>query len=626
MPITVAAYDEVILGGTAFKCVNSQVNVQELGTFERKITIGDYTKDSQNLLSTWIISDLSGGHGISDHITDATVNRYRYATLDVSRPNMWTKRLLVSTETGTAGAFWPLGDLLYSGNVEMYGAFGTDLHIWTESTDTWTDTTSNLAAAPVNNGVAFAGTGTLRLFIPLGATGYDTYTGAAHASVAASGSTPAAKEFVILSKMLVCLDTSNQLWWTTDGTAWTSFGADGKVDTSLTAYRLDTYRDGMDNPTLVISTNGGVWTFDPAGPTLYQQDLQYPMHPDQGLAATVWRGNYYVSVGMGIHDWNSGSGTISAMGLDRDDGLPYLYSFNSKIVDLFGSYNDLYALVQGSTADSIYPSVHRWTGFGWHAVWEASGTATVTRLYVSQARSTYRLWFGGGNNSYTSILPRSYTNPKVLISNSETTDYPLEASPGIPGLYVETGMNDMGMGGYRKIAHSVKVRTGFPETAPYNGIAVYYRTDEESAYTLLHPDGTPYTPAIGSDEYEVFTYWFKSDRTGVAFDEIELKLASQATSAFKYMTMDFIKIPRRNKAWTMTFDLSNSYDDTSPDTMATAIDDLIAADTITTMIHRGTTYYVRVASWSGTDFTGKGDDRGTRTVQILETRYDAIAS
>ena len=57
----------------------------------------------------------------------------------------------------------PLGDLLYSGNVEMYGAFGTDLHLWNESTDAWTDTTQNLTAAPVNSGVAFKGTGTLKL-------------------------------------------------------------------------------------------------------------------------------------------------------------------------------------------------------------------------------------------------------------------------------------------------------------------------------------------------------------------------------------------------------------------------------------------------------------------------------
>ena len=624
MPITVAGREEVILGGMAFKCVESRINVQELGTFERKITIGDYSKDSQDLLSTWIISDLSGGHGLADHQTDATVSRYRYATLDVSRPNMWTQRLAVTTETGTAGAFWPLGDLLYSGNIEMYGTFGTDLHIWDESTDAWTDTTSNLAAAPVNNGVSFAGTGTLRLFIPLGATGYDTYTGAAHASVAASGSTPAVREFVVFGQMLIALDTVNQLWWSTDGTAWTSFGVDGKVDTSLTAYRIDEIRDAMGNPTIAISTTGGVWVFDPGGPTLYRQDLQFPMHPDQGLAAVAWRGLYYVSVGMGLHSWNSSTGTIDAMGLDRDDGLPYLYSYNSKIVDLFGAYNEMYALVQGSTADSTYPTVQKWTGFGWHGVWEAAATATVTRLYVSQARSTYRLWFGGGNNSYTMNLPRSYTNNKTLIANSLAAL--LETPGSLPGQYLETGMNDMGMAGYKKIAHSVKLRVGFPQTNAANGHALYYRTNEEETYTLLYPDGTAYTPAVGSETYETATYWFKSDRTGVVFDEIELKLASQTRVPFKFLTMDFVKIPRRNKAWTMTFDLSSSYDDESPDSMADKIDTLLASDTFTTMIHRGTTYYVRVASWSGVDNTGAGDDRGMRTVQIIETRYDAVPS
>jgi hypothetical protein len=626
MPVTYTADGEIMLGGMLFPLVKEQggapgrLQVQEVGgTFPRKITIGDPTKDSQDFLSTWIISDLSGGHGLANHQTDATVNRYRYATMDVTRPNMWTQRPKVNEETGTAAAFWPLGDLLVGGTINFYGAFGTDLHVWNESTDAWTDTTRNLGSAPVDTAVAYAGTGTLRLFIPRGANGYTTDTGAALTDVAASGSVPAVRAFAIFGTLLIALSTTNQLWYTSDGTTWTSYGADGKVDGSVTAYGIDTIRDVMGNPTLAVNTSGGVWVFDPAGPTLYRQDLQYPMHPDQGLAAVDWRGIYYVTVGMGVHSWNPATGTIDAVGLDRDEGLPYLYNYNCKIVDMAGGYNEMYALVQGSASDNTLSSVHKFTGFGWHAVWENDAEETMTRLVVSQANSTYRVWWGGANTAYTMELPRAYTNLKQLTQNALSSM--LEG-----GGEIETGLNDMGMASYRKVAHSAKVR--FPHaTANPAGmqISLYYRTSEADAYTSLYPNYEVVIAEEGNAAYTSLTYWFNSTRTGVAFDEIELKVVAQAAATvIKYITMDFMKVPRPNKAWTATLDLSEAYDDESPATMAAKLEELIASEAFTTMVHRNDTYYVRLASWSGPDNTGLGDERSMRTVQIIETRFDDI--
>jgi hypothetical protein len=624
MPISTAGPGTILLGGKLLRLRGSKgedgiLQTQELGTFPRKVTIGDHSKDSQDFRSTWIINDLSGGHGVAYHTGDATVNRYRSSTLDVSRPGSWTQRYVAPPYTGTAGTFVPLGDLLYSGNIEMYGAFGTDLHIWNESTDAWTDTTSNLAAAPVNNGVAFAGTGTLRLFIPLGTTGYDTYTGAAHASVAASGSTPAAREFVVFSQMLICLDTSNQLWWTTDGTTWTSYGVDGKIDSSYTAYRVDSYRDGMDNPTIVISTTGGVWVFDPGGPTLYQQDLTFPAHPDQGRAACVWRGTYYVSVGMGVHAWASHTGTISAIGLDRDDGLAYNHSGDGYIADMFPAYNEMYAIVQATNV-----TVQRWTGLGWHEVWNEVGTDDASKLYVSQARATYRVWWGTGNESFSINLPKGFTNPKKMTVETATNNL----DPSSTGAHeLLTGMNDMQMSGYRKIAHSAKLRVGFLRADSPNGTNIatlQYRTNESAAWVSLNePAGIDHTPITDALDYTTIDYWFNSDRTGVPFDEIELRLElkNQYVVA-KFLTMDFIKIPRLNRSWTAVVDLQSSFDDENPEDLLDHISDLVSSETITTMVHRDVTYYVRVASWNAAENTGFGDDRSVVNLQIIEMRYE----
>jgi hypothetical protein len=308
------------------------------------------------------------------------------------------------------------------------------------------------------------------------------------------------------------------------------------------------------------------------------------------------------------------------VGLDRDEGLPYLYNYNCKIVDMAGGYNEMYALVQGSASDNTLSSVHKFTGFGWHAVWENDAEETMTRLVVSQANSTYRVWWGGANTAYTIELPLSYTNLKQIATSGSGT---FLTKPG----YIETGLNDMGMAGYRKIAHSAQFRIAMPQDDANGPSApqLYYRLKEGAAYTeMVDASGLVWPAGGGTLDWLTAHFWFDSNKVGVAFDEIELKLVvNNIYGVVGYLTMDFVKVPRPNKAWTATIDLSEAYDDESPATMAAKLEDLIASEAFTTMVHRNDTYYVRLASWSGPDNTGLGDERSMRTIQIIETRFQS---
>jgi hypothetical protein len=625
MPLATSADPgTVILGPSdahmAFKLAQARGNdaadlitVSQLSAYQPGVTIGAVDVDSHPVLSTWGISDLNGGHGMADHMAGITDQRYRFGTADVTRPGKWFPRLAVATETGTAGAFWPAGDLLVSGNVEMYGVFGTDLHLWNESTDAWTDTTSNLTAAPVNTGVAFAGTGTLRLFIPMGASGYATYTGAVFANVAASGTVPAAKAFCVFGNTsLICLATNGQLWYSVDGTAWTSFGADGKVDGALTANWIYEDRDVMGNPVLMVVTTGGVFSFDPAGPTLYQLDLQFPNHPSQGLTACNWRGEQYIAVGLGVHSFTGSN--IGAMGLDRDEGLPFNLGYDAKIVSLVGEYNDMYALVQGDNTNS-FASVQKWTGSGWHSVWERGASATVTRLYVSGARSQHRLWWGGGNNSYTIDLPIAFTNPRQLYANAL-------GSFDSGTVYLETGLTNMGMPGSKFIGVAAGIYVDTPEdliTLADAPVVKYRLADERSFTTCSGPrneNGSIYVPD-GSVRGSYF-YWLDSGFEGVRFEEIELRVEWTLPWLLKGVALYFTKVISGNRAWTVTLDLTEKFEDVSPELMEQAIDNYIIDENIIDFIYRDTTYKVRVSSWSGADSSGRADTRGMRSVQLIE--------
>jgi hypothetical protein len=624
MPLATSADPGTVIlgpsdGHMAFKLAQARGNdaadlitVSQLSAYQPGVTIGAVDVDSHPVLSTWGISDLNGGHGMADHMAGITDQRYRFGTADVTRPGKWFPRLAVATETGTAGAFWPAGDLLVSGNVEMYGVFGTDLHLWNESTDAWTDTTSNLTAAPVNTGVAFEGTGTLRLFIPMGASGYATYTGAVFANVAASGSVPAAKAFCVFGNTsLICLATNGQLWYTVDGTAWTSFGADGKVDGSVTANWIYEDRDVMGNPILMVVTTGGLLAFDPALPGFYKLDLQFPTHPSQGLTGVSWRGEQYIAVGLGVHSFTGSN--IGAMGLDRDDGLPFAYAYDAKIVSLVSQYNDMYALVQGDNTNS-FSSVQKWTGSGWHSVWERGASATVTRLYVSGARGHERVWWGAGNNSYTLRLPIAYTNPRQLVVGAAGFSFDGSAQ-------IQTGLTDMGMPGSKKIGVSVGIRAvsldAMVSTTPPE---VKYRLNEADSFTTaigpMDEDGDVLiTVSVVDDTY---FYWLDSGFEGVSFEEIELEVTWGSPILVKWAALYFTKVISGNRAWTVTLDLTEKVEDVSPELMEQAIDNYIIDENIIDFIYRDTTYKVRVTSWSGADSSGRADTRGMRSVQLIE--------
>ena len=590
------------------------ITVSQLSSYQPGVTIGAVDVNSHPILSTWGISDLTGGHGVADHQAGVTDQRYRFGTADVTRPGLWTAPLPVDSYTGTSGSFWPCGDLYYSGNTEFYGAFGTDLHIWNESTDSWTDTTHNLTSAPVNTGVAFKGTGTLKLFIPMGSSGYATYTGSSFANIAASGSSPAARAFCLFGgTSLICLDTVGQLWHSEDGTSWASFADDGKVDESLTANWIYEDRDAMGNPILMVVTTGGLFSFDPAGPTLYRQDLVYPNHPSQGLTACNWRGEQYIAVGLGVHSYTGGN--IGAMGLDRDEGLPFALGYNAKIVSLVPEYNSLYALVQGDGVNS-YPSLHRWTGYGWHWVWQSESLTTPSRIYVSAARGAHRIWWGESTRSWSTQLPIAYTNPRQLAANS--------ISLATGRFFVESGFTNMGMPGSKKIGVSIGVRV----QVPYGTITladppkVEYRLEEGAPFTALLgpysesgavivPDGTTATS---------YFYHFDSGFEGIQFEEIEWRLTWGDPWYVKGLALYFTKVISGNFAWTVTLDLTNRYEGQSPEAMAAALDTFITGEGIIDFIYRDTTYKVRVSSWSGADSSGRADTRGTRTVQIVQVK------
>lgn len=334
---TTALYGEVILAGVELPLAEASngVAVSVVGQFPPKQVIGDVQRDDHQLLSSFIQSDWSGGGQIERVYVDTDLGRFWWSTLETRWPHALMLLPLTYEVDGpnTTGAY-PLGDL----KGVFYACYDTALRSLSSATPPVIAGSWTLAALPVNKGVAYQGTtGKNQLYIPQGTSGYDQFDGTTvthHAS-------PPVQAFCAWDDKLYALGADGTLQYTTDGAAWQTTNV--ALDGAHLPRNLVVFFDRWDNPTMHVITDSDVWAFDPAG-SLFRTELQFPSHPYQGLGSCVWRGSIYVSVGSGIHRYTGQA--ITAMGPDRDDGLPIDY--RGQIVDLAPGYNGVYTLIQGT--------------------------------------------------------------------------------------------------------------------------------------------------------------------------------------------------------------------------------------------------------------------------------------
>ena len=620
--MTQAEYDTIVIDGMPFKAMGG-IQTQNLAVFQRKFVIGDYTRDSHPLLSSWVVTDWSGGHGIQQLEEGSDSARYRWGVIDARKPRQVTlPPLATAVTTADAELAAPLGTLAGT----MYAVYGAEIYSWNESTGAMVDTLDALTTGPVNRAVEFLG----KLYVPLGSSGWDAYDG----GTVTHGSSPTVQSFCVMGESLLALATDGQIHQSVDGSTWADLGAGAQTPFG-TPRHLVPYVDRSGVPAPYVVTGSDVWALDLAGPSLYRTDLPYPAHRAPGWGAAVWRGDLYTSVGMGVFRYNGD--VISALGLDRDQGLPA--DVRGRVSDLCNEYNALWALVESAgdpavSADeewewdtrddemyvsltSTKASVHQWTGFGWHCVWEATEPSGMpTWMFVGTASNAYRLWWGMGTAMYTMRLPIDFANARGLL---EAGDGEFAAEG-----YVYSGQFDAGMPNYLKIANAVRLRTRF--TSATEKIRVSY---------VCTCSATPEEVLLGEVTEPGDTVFFFGDadaETGVGvgspFREMEIRLelerGADSTKApmVETLALTFLKVLPSSLSWTAQLDLTAPFMGNSSQTMADKLEAVLVSSRFVTLVHRGTAYRVRLAMTSGSDSAGWGDERSMRTVNILEMRAD----
>lgn len=605
---------------------------QGLDRLAPKITIGDYGKDSNDLLSSWIVSDLTGGHGVKVHKEGVTDNRYRFGTLNTRFGTGIFKPFGIYAATLGTGALYPIGQMAEAGTYATYITSGDTLYEGTTSRGT-------IGGVPDDKAVVFSGTGADPiLYIPCGNNGYSAYN--AVSNTLRDVASPEMVSFCVWADKLIAIDNDGYLYYAITGTAaadttWVNFtlGPNNvRLDAAYEPKLLRAFYDRKGNEVPYVVTDQNVWAFDPDVPMLRRvPDFESP-HPQFGAAAEVWRGELHVAAGMDLLAFNGE--VIRNVGFTRatDEGLPYYWQ--GYIRDLAPGQHGLYALVSGAAISGTrYHSVHEWSGYGWHCIKTASEDDLDGPTRIMVTKSNRIVWGVGGDGLYYyQDLPDSLMDPATanevvgdtFVGDFTTTTTVLGDDYYTTTYTLETGKFNAGMKGYRKIACAIEIDVPdkFSSSEQFN---LYYRCDFDTTWTRLNTSniGTGMTK-LQFGHLDAFGSY-----TGLDFEDIELKIEVvdiipvtgylQSTNVFHIdsLVFSFLKVTNPSQAWTATVDLRTDYMGRSPETMLGVLNELRASRWFWSMRHRDQEYRVRLSGFRGFEESGQ-DTRGTYQITLVE--------
>lgn len=570
--------------------------------FDSKITIGDYTKDSDNLLSTQVQSVLAGGALIDQHQEGATDSRFSWGCAWTMSPEQLAlpprheqMTFGAAIASGETKAYGPIAVPLIEHVGVMYVAMGKEL--WKVTGDPYSYT--NMAWNKVLDLPGYArGAACLcdedRFWIPLGEDGVQLIIAHTHPSSPDTlGDYSATVKAVAITawdgkQFAVTLDNDMRISpagsYTWDVKSYT-------VNPGDSMRNIGVFYDQTGQEAVYLTTDRGLYAYDPEADKLYGSSIRWPRHHNNGLGFQMWRDDaLYISSGLAVTRYTR-DGVRTDMGLDRDDGIPadrlgpiwgktnLGYPPPSRsITAMAGAQNFLVAAVQlgksgvdGSGNWLGDYAICVWNESGWHVLYEgaiaidadAASVGYPTALLVTENIGGYRIWWGEGagkdvaGSTATSAylgqptihsvpIPRAFHAPRQQVLDN--IDY--FADNG----YYESGWFDAGMRGFKKTWSHVEVYLTDPNDGqPLQGsVTVSYRTDDNpSTWVVL---GTATTYGKSMIPFNVDAQGFPRGSVGTAIElRVDIATSNSARSPIiNSIVLKFMKMALPGRAWTLS--------------------------------------------------------------------------
>jgi hypothetical protein len=429
-PREISLFDE-------FYPIIGSVQPENAAQFAEKRTFGDFSKDSELIRSSWVISDQRGGIGVKDMEEERDHDRVWWSTAWINTKGHLTNGILATDATNPTGAD---AAVLIEYDNQMYAAFGKAFYRRVEGSNSWTSI-GTLANVPTDAIVHKS-----KLYLACGSD-FNRYDGTTLTTGSSLGSAQTSRYFVEWDNKLYNLDNTGQMDFTIDeGVSWVTDALSVLSSGHFTSLFL--YHDGSSPPKVIIylGTKEGLYEHDNEQTSFKETELRLPFHEFNCKGAAWWRQWSFLSSGMSVYELQTASGgaTVRPVGMDRDQGVPQAYA--GHIIKFLAGHNFLYALVDstsmaerdiygasqgsgefggGGMWNGIIPDstgfsyVARWDGYSWSIVHlsDSADTPMVSGT-LATAEDEYRIWYSMNKSVYYVPLPVTLDNP-VLVSTSK---------------------------------------------------------------------------------------------------------------------------------------------------------------------------------------------------------------
>ncbi len=243
----------------------------------------------------------------------------------------------------------------------------------------------------------------------------------------------------------------------------------GVTDIASQIERLFIGKDANGDDVIYCATNSILKVFDFTNNKWLDTALKLPNHPTGGKGATYWHDGHYLSYGLGVKKYVTGTtATISETGLNRDDGLPVEY--NGEIVKFLGegASDNLFALVDSSvTSGNSKSGLYAYDGRSWKCWWiDTSNNGAMNDVIISSAQSGYAVYWDSGDTLYYIDLHRGLQNVDQLLGTQKFASSGLHISP-----WFDAGTQAFSKLLARVISFARKITTS-------ESVVIKYRTDK----------------------------------------------------------------------------------------------------------------------------------------------------